>query len=131
MRRGLSWLACLTAGLFAVAGAMLAAGAGPGPGFFPPTRECEVVYAGSIGSLPEGARELSVWIPLATDREGQKVLERDIKLPVPFEIHRDPVYGNEMASIQLAESLPEKIDFEVRYRVLLSRKHFLETRETS
>ena len=53
---------------------------------FPNVRQFELTYAGVITEFPEDAKSLRVWVPLASDREGQKILERNIETPAPFKV---------------------------------------------
>ena len=44
---------------------------------FPSVRQFELTYTGIISEFPEGAESLRVWVPLASNREGQKILKRE------------------------------------------------------
>jgi len=92
--------------------------------YFLPERSFELTYAGSIDEIPKGAMAVKAWIPLAGTREGQEVLDRNIEVSVPFEIMREPKFGNEMIAIELNENIPDKIDFEVKYRARVSQENF-------
>ncbi len=87
-------------------------------------REFELTYQGEI-FLPEDAKKTEVWIPLAGSREGQKILERNITLPVPYKILMEPVYGNEMIHFKTnytAGPLP----FRIHYHAVVDEAYFEE-----
>ncbi|OGX04899.1 MAG: hypothetical protein A3G87_04590 [Omnitrophica bacterium RIFCSPLOWO2_12_FULL_50_11] len=84
----------------------------------------EVTYAGKILLEAGDAKKVRVWIPLASDHSGQKVLERDIKLPRQFQTTKDPIYGNEIAYFELKPPLPASIDFSIQYVAEVSRDEF-------
>lgn len=85
-------------------------------GPFPEQREFQILYNASISDVPLIAESVRIWIPVASSREGQTILERKIKSPVPYQITRDPVYGNEMAYFELKKPFPSSLDFSVIYK---------------
>jgi len=92
--------------------------------FFPSSRVFELTYAGSFGDLPQGAQTGRFWIPLATPRAGQKILNREILLPTDYKISKEPVFENEMIYFELKKPLPRNIDFQIQYVVEASQKDF-------
>jgi len=91
---------------------------------FPDRREFRVAYKASIPDFPSEAEEVKIWIPLASTREGQTILHREIKSPVAYQITRDPVYDNEMAYLELKQPLPESLDLEVTYSAEIAKVRF-------
>lgn len=85
-------------------------------------REFELTYQGEI-KIPVHEKAIDVWIPLASSREGQKILERKINLPVKYQIFREPVYGNEMVYFK-AEKSGFSIPFSVKYHVVTDQNYF-------
>ena len=82
-----------------------------------PQRQFEFKYQVSIKGIPKEARALNVWAPLAKTDTCQRILDRKIQLSYPYKIYKDPDYGNEILNLQLGQSLPEEINFQVNYRV--------------
>lgn len=68
---------------------------------FSPRRQFELSYAADFTGLPKDAGAVRIWIPLASSREGQTVLKREISAPVSYQVNVDPVYGNEMAYLEV------------------------------
>lgn len=91
---------------------------------FPANRHSEITYKAFIDRIPKDAQWVRLWVPLASTRDGQTVLERDIRASAPYEITVDPVYGNEMAYVSLKKPWPEALEFQVRYRVKTSKEDF-------
>lgn len=94
---------------------------------FPSERQVEVTYAATLERLPEEAGSVRVWIPLASSREGQTLLKREIKAPWTHQITTDPDYGNEMAYFEIKQPFPEPFTFEVHYRAEISRQNFTDS----
>lgn len=116
--------------LFGVAFTVTAAGlwgiaALEGP--FPSARRIEVTYRAALEGLPAGAQSLRVWIPLASSREGQTLLKREISAPAAYRITQDPVYGNEMAYFEIEPPFAGPLTFEVNYRAEISRQNFTDS----
>ena len=88
---------------------------------FPEKRAFEFTYAARITEVPRDAKNLRLWIPLASTREGQTILERKIESSFPVRITVDQVYGNEMAYIEFANPVPSQLDFKIHYRVEVSK----------
>ena len=88
---------------------------------FPDRREFRVAYKASIPDFPSEAEEVKIWIPLASTREGQTILDRKIESPLPYEITREPEHGNEMAYFELKSPFPESLELEVIYSARIAR----------
>jgi len=91
---------------------------------FPEKRTFEVTYSASIMALPGDAENLKVWIPLASTREGQTILDRRIEAPISAKIMQDKVYGNEIAYFEFSRPLPSELHFKVHYDADVSQKVF-------
>lgn len=94
-------------------------------GPFPDRRTFEVTYEASLDPLPDQTGEIRVWIPLAGDREGQKILERSVTAPGPYRITEDPVFGNEMIYFKAQAPFSRVLDFKIQYRVEVAKEDFL------
>jgi len=75
-------------------------------------------YTASFANIPPNAHHARIWIPLAKTRANQQVLSRRIRSSLPYEIHDEPVFGNELlyliASPPLSQPLDVVIDYDVR-----------------
>lgn len=93
---------------------------------FPSKLRFEIVYKASIGRLPPAAENIKIWIPVASTREGQTILERRIQSSKPYQVSREPVYGNEMAYLEMKKPFPDSLDIEVIYTAEVSRAFYEE-----
>lgn len=84
----------------------------------------EVTYAGRIELDADGREQVRVWIPLASNHPGQKVLERKIKLPREYQTAKEPIYGNEIAYFELERPIPNLVDFSIDYVIEVSPDEF-------
>lgn len=85
------------------------------------SREFEFTYVARVTDLPAGAKQVRAWIPLPRETEQQSISELEVEAPIPFERHREPVYGNEYIYLEApAAELPEP--FEVVLRFHTARK---------
>ena len=82
---------------------------------FPRERSFRIRYAAAIENIPADAGKLRVWVPLAGDREGQKILNRNIAAPAGFQITKDPEYGNEIVYFEMAPPLPHEVQVTIDY----------------
>ena len=92
---------------------------------FPSERYFEITYAATFKDLPKDAGSIQIWIPLASSREGQTILNREIKVPVTYQITTDPVYENEMVYFEIKQPMPEALTFEATYTAEVSHRNFL------
>jgi len=97
---------------------------------FPETRIFRITYGGSFQSMPQDAQDFRAWIPLASSRDGQRIISKAIELDVPYHITTDSQYGNEMVYFEIKGMLPEKIPFKMTYDVEVSREAFLKDNQT-
>ncbi|MBI3319142.1 MAG: transglutaminase domain-containing protein [Candidatus Omnitrophica bacterium] len=88
----------------------------------PPTRMFELRYSAVIPDLPATAHQVQIWVPLAKTRDNQRILSRQIQTPYPYEIHQEPVFGNDILYMTLASPLPAQIDLTVTYRASVQRE---------
>jgi transglutaminase-like putative cysteine protease len=61
------------------------------------TKSYDATYLATIAAVPDGVKELKVWIPLPVTRGPQTVSEVKIDSPYPFTTKRDAETGNEYA----------------------------------
>ncbi len=99
-------------------------------GGFPDLRRFEVSYEATLGNFPEGAKNVRVWIPLASNREGQTLISKKIDIPAQFEITTDSDFGNEMIYLEFNnEEIPDSLPVKINYQVEVSKENFLSTNE--
>lgn len=79
-------------------------------------RVVELVYESDISGIPQGAKKVEVWIPLAPSTVHQTIEEREIVVPAPrYEIVREGRFGNPAVHFELAQP-PGNVGVRVRYR---------------
>lgn len=78
-------------------------------------------YTASLTGLPAQASPVRLWIPLAKTRENQRVLSRRIEVARPYEIHEEPVFGNDILYLALTPPLPRPFSVVIDYEVALRR----------
>lgn len=98
---------------------------------FPDNRRFEITYAGSFQDIPQDSQTFRAWIPLASSRDGQRIVSKTINLPVPYQITTDAEYGNEIIYFELSEGIPLSIDFSIDYEVEVSKDSFLNSNKES
>ena len=69
-------------------------------------RDITVRYAARLPQLPEDAREIRLWIPLAQTSAEQEIRQRSIHAPSPYSITREPAYGNDILYLALRPPWP-------------------------
>lgn len=82
-------------------------------------REVELTYLARVRRMSEAAGEVDVWIPLAKTSREQKLLRRQVRSPVPYAIHQDPEYGNDILHLRLQGPVAEPLEVRVDYHALL------------
>lgn len=85
----------------------------PGP------REIELTYLARLPAIPVEAREIRLWIPLGKTGVDQEILRRQIDSPVPYTVHQDPEFGNDMLYLTLRPPVPQPLEISVRYQARL------------
>jgi transglutaminase-like putative cysteine protease len=71
-------------------------------------------YTATVNGIPEGTKEVTVWIPLPASAGPQSVRDVDIESPYKWTRHRDDVYGNEYAVATIANP-PADLTVPVRF----------------
>ena len=77
-------------------------------------------YTVSFPPVPANAGRVRIWIPLAKTRANQQVLSRRIRSRLPYEIHEEPVFGNEALYLAAIPPLPQPLDVVIDYDVRTS-----------
>ena len=82
-------------------------------------RAFHVSYIARIAGLPAGAKHIQIWVPLATSRDGQQILRRTIQAGVPYDVDKDPIYGNDILHAALTPPVPATLELQVEYDALV------------
>ncbi len=116
------------AGLLAGAAAAALLGSGRSLGVEGrPERAFQLVYDVRWESLPPAARQVRVWIPLAASDRYQTIRRREIRASVPYQVTRDPQYGNDILFLILQEPLPRSLDLSIRYDAVVQGENILQS----
>ena len=125
MRRSLS-VACAVLGTLNLAlPGLPCAGGGSGRGV---TRTFRFTYSVAVQDIPDGARKLSIWIPVPKTDRHQEVLGLEVKAPLEYAITKEKRYGNRLLHLAAAAPLPKAIELQIEavvarraYNVLAER----------
>lgn len=88
----------------------------------PAVRTFEITYRAVIDGLPEGAREVKVWLPYPTDDESQEVEVTDVSSPYPTRVEKEPEFGNSVLYVAVEEPAAEPVAIEMKARVRRTEK---------
>jgi transglutaminase-like putative cysteine protease len=80
-------------------------------------------YTATINGIPEGTKEVTVWVPLPTSKGPQAVRDLAIDSPYEWVRHRDAVYGNEYAVAKIANP-PQDLTVPVRFTAVRQEAEF-------
>jgi len=78
------------------------------------TKTFRATYTATINGIPEGTKEVVVWLPLPASLGPQSVRDVAIDSPYKWTRHRDAVYGNEYAVATIANP-PGDLNVPVRF----------------
>jgi len=82
-------------------------------------REVALTYLARLPIVSGDAGEAQLWIPLAKTGREQRILRREVRSPVPYTIHRDSEYGNEILHLSVPLPVVQPLEVAVEYRALL------------
>lgn len=91
---------------------------------FPSERHFQFTYRAALPEIPPEAGKVRIWIPLASTRDGQKVVRREVAAPVPYEIHHEPLFGNELLYAEADPAAAKELKFEINYEATVSGENF-------
>jgi transglutaminase-like putative cysteine protease len=77
-----------------------------------PSRGFGFKYVIHVPALPDGGREMRLWVPLPYQDLYQLVSELRIESPVPYKVHREPQYNNRYAYL-VVDAAHAKAPFDV------------------
>ncbi|MBI4394718.1 MAG: transglutaminase domain-containing protein, partial [Candidatus Omnitrophica bacterium] len=114
----------LFSGFLFLSGSFYWLGASRSVDFFPAQREFQITYKASIPEFPQAAEHIRIWIPIASSREGQTILERKIESTVPYQITHELANNNEVAYLEAKKPFPSSLNFNAIYRVRTAEPTF-------
>lgn len=82
----------------------------------------DVSYRTRIYTLPSGARDLHIWMPLPSTDHAQEISNLDIESAQPHEITKDPSFGARMLHIAVTGDLTTAAPFDVEARYHVTRR---------
>lgn len=89
---------------------------------FPPERHFQFTYRAVLPEIPQPAAKVRIWIPLASTRDGQKLLRREVTASLPYEIHEEPLFGNEILYAEADASSAKGVKIEISYEAVVKGK---------
>lgn len=98
------------------------AGAEPSPASEAAVRTFEITYRAVIDGLPEGAREVEVWLPYPTDDESQQVEVTGVSSPYPTRVVKEPEFGNSVLYMAVEVPAADPVAIEMKARVRRTEK---------
>ena len=87
------------------------------------TKTFRATYTATINGIPEGTKEVVVWLPLPASLGPQSVRDVAIDSPYKWTRHRDPIYGNEYAVATIANP-PGDLNVPVRFTAVRQEVEF-------
>lgn len=80
-------------------------------------------YTATVNGIPEGTKEVTVWVPLPASMGPQSVRDVTIESPYKWTRHRDPIYGNEYAVATIAHP-PADLNVPVKFIAVRKEAEF-------
>lgn len=90
----------------------------------------DATYVATISNVPEGLKELRVWIPLPTTRGWQKISELQILSPYVWIRKTDPDFGNDYAFTTIANPPAGDVTVRVRFKAARDEANSTKPAET-
>ena len=78
-------------------------------------RAFQVTYEVRLPSLPAGGKSLRIWVPLAASDRYQTIRRRTIQVSYPYQVTKDPEYGNDILFLTFQQPLPLQLDLSIQY----------------
>jgi len=82
-------------------------------------REVALTYLARLPRVSGDTGEAHLWIPLAKTGQEQRILRREVRSPVPYTVHQDPEYGNEILHLSVPLPVAQPLEVAVEYQALL------------
>lgn len=81
------------------------------------SRTFEFTYEAAVRNLPSTARDVRIWIPVASSNQHQTVRILKLVSSVPSRITRDPRFGNRILYAEVRHPRSSSAEFKVVYKV--------------
>ncbi|MCK6469671.1 MAG: transglutaminase domain-containing protein [Candidatus Brocadia sinica] len=83
----------------------------------PKIRILEFTYIARVDDIPEGTKQISIWLPYPKNDANQKITPLRISAPCPASINKDSKYGNYILYLTVANPACRSIKVEMKFRV--------------
>jgi len=93
------------------------AGSAPARLATPQTRVFEFTYRTQITQVPEGTKELRIWIPNPVTDAHQLIGDVHIVSPVEAVVHKDPRFDNSILFVSIPDPKSTPIEIELKFKV--------------
>jgi transglutaminase-like putative cysteine protease len=106
----------------------------PVPGPAPQTRVFEFTYRAQITQVPDGTKELRVWLPNPSTDAHQEIYDLQVSSPASAVAHKEARFGNSILFVSIRDPKPAPITIELKFKVRRSeyiRKDFVEYKAVS
>ncbi|MFQ5600536.1 MAG: transglutaminase-like domain-containing protein [Candidatus Krumholzibacteriia bacterium] len=97
-------------------------GCGPGSSPDPDARRVRFTYSVVVQDIPEGANDLSIWVPVPKTDRRQTVRDLKVSAPLEYTITHEKRYGNSM--IHLAANAPLPAELELQFEAVIERQAY-------
>ncbi len=81
-----------------------------------PERTVELRYVANVADIPEGTKDLELWIPLAQSDKHQEITDVEVTSPFSYEITVAEGYGNKMVYVK-ADDPPTELEVTLSFTV--------------
>ncbi|MEP9409911.1 MAG: transglutaminase domain-containing protein [Candidatus Brocadia sp.] len=83
----------------------------------PKIRTFEFTYIATVDDIPEGIKQISIWLPYPKNDANQKITPLRISAPCPTSIYKDDKYGNFIFYFSVSNPKSRAIKVEMKFRV--------------
>lgn len=81
------------------------------------TREMRLTYVGVVEDLPEGAKNIEIWIPLPPSNRHQTITNIEIESDLPWKTLTEETYGNSYLYTKINEAKSSRVEVRVSFDV--------------
>lgn len=83
----------------------------------PRVRTFEFSYKAVIAEVPEGTKDLRVWLPYPTTDDHQEISDMEVVSPVAAHVYREPKFGDSDLFIDIPHPAKTPIEIEMKFNV--------------
>jgi len=88
----------------------------------PWTRTVEIKSTFTVEGVPEGSKDISIWIPYPMETPYQEIKDVKIDFPYPYALNQDKKYGNRMIYLTVSNP-PKTLELTMSYTVKRFENH--------